>query len=32
MASTGLNFANLTPDNGAVKDLRKLIFRAVLGA
>ena len=32
MASTGLNFENLTPDNGAVRDLRKLIFLAVLGA
>lgn len=32
MASTGLNFNNLTPDNGAVRDLRKLIFLAVLGA
>lgn len=32
MASTGLNFSNLTPDNGAVKDLRKLIFLSVLGA
>lgn len=32
MASTGLNFSNLTPDNGAVRDLRKLIFLAVLGA
>lgn len=31
MASTGLNFSNLTPDNGAVKDLRQLIFLAVLG-
>ena len=32
MASTGLNFQNLTPDNGAVRDLRKLIFLSVLGA
>ena len=32
MASIGLNFENLTPDNGAVRDLRKLIFLAVLGA
>lgn len=32
MASTGLNFENLTPDNGAVRELNKLIFRAVLGA
>lgn len=30
MASTGINFANLTPDNGAISDLRELIFRAVL--
>lgn len=29
MASTGLNFSNLTPDNGAVKDLKRLIFLAV---
>ena len=29
MASTGLNFANLTPDNGAIKDLKRLIFLAV---
>lgn len=32
MASTGLNFSNLTPDNGAIRDLRELIFRAVLDA
>ena len=32
MASTGLNFENLTPDNGAVRELNQLIFRAVLGA
>ena len=32
MASTGLNFANLTPDNGAIRDLREMIFRAVLDA
>ena len=31
MASTGLNFSNLTADNGAVKDLRQLIFLSVLG-
>jgi hypothetical protein len=31
MASTGINFANLTPDNGAVRDLKELIFRSVLG-
>lgn len=30
MASTGLNFMNLTPDNGAIQTLRELIFRAVL--
>lgn len=30
MASTGINFVNLTPDNGAIRDLRELIFRAVL--
>ena len=30
MASAGLNFANLTPDNGAVRDMKELIFRAVL--
>ena len=30
MASTGINFANLTPDNGAIRELRELIFRAVL--
>ncbi|WP_418991862.1 hypothetical protein [Alistipes sp.] len=29
MASTGLNFANLTPDDGAIKDLKRLIFLAV---
>lgn len=29
MASVGLNFANLTPDNGAVRDLRELIFLSV---
>lgn len=32
MASTGLNFANLTPDNGAICELREMIFRAVLDA
>lgn len=31
MASTGLNFSNLTPDNGAVRDLKQLIFLSVLG-
>lgn len=29
MPSTGLNFANLTPSNGAVSDLKRLIFLAV---
>lgn len=29
MASAGLNFANLTPDNGAVKSLKELVFLAV---
>lgn len=29
MASTGLEFKNLTPDNGAVRDLRRLIFLSV---
>lgn len=29
MASSGLNFAKLTPDNGAVRDLKELIFLAV---
>lgn len=31
MASTGLNFTNLTADNGAVRDLKQLIFLSVLG-
>ena len=30
MASTGLDFAKLTPDNGAVRDLRELIFLSVM--
>lgn len=30
MASTGLNFANLTPDNGAVRDLKALIFESIV--
>lgn len=30
MASTGLNFTNITPDNGAVRDLSKLVFTSVL--
>ncbi len=29
MASTGLDFKNLTPDNGAVRDLRRLIFLSI---
>lgn len=29
MASTGLNFSNLTPQNGAVDDLKRLIFLAI---
>lgn len=31
MASSGINFTNLTPDNGAVRDLKQLIFLSVLG-
>lgn len=30
MASTGLNFANLTPDNGAIRDLKGLILMKML--
>lgn len=30
MASSGLYFTNITPDNGAVRDLNKLIFKDVL--
>lgn len=30
MASTGLNFANLTPDNGAIRDLKGLILLQAL--
>lgn len=29
MASTGLDFTKLTPDNGAVRDLRELVFLSV---
>lgn len=29
MASSGLNFARLTPDNGAVRDLRELIYLSI---
>lgn len=32
MASTGIDFVKLTPDNGAVRDLKQLIFLSVLGA
>lgn len=32
MASTGLNFSNITPDNGAVREISKLIFKDVLSA
>lgn len=31
MASTGLNFSQLTPDNGAVKELKQLILLSVMG-
>lgn len=31
MASTGLNFANLTPSNGALQQLNELLFLKVLG-
>ena len=30
MASAGLNFNNITPPNGAVRDLNKLVFKDVL--
>ena len=30
MASAGLYFSNITPDNGAVRDLNKLVFKDVL--
>ena len=30
MASAGLYFTNITPDNGAVRDLNKLVFKDVL--
>ena len=32
MASSGLYFSNITPDNGAVRDLNKLVFKDVLSA
>jgi hypothetical protein len=32
MATTGLDFSKLTPSNGALTDLRELIFLSVLGA
>lgn len=32
MASTGLNFNNITPPNGAVRDLNELVFKDVLSA
>lgn len=32
MASVGLNFANITPDNGAVRELSRLVFLEVLQA
>lgn len=32
MASAGLNFTNITPDNGAVRDLSRLVFKDVLSA
>lgn len=32
MASTGIDFVKLTPSNGAVRDLKQLIFLSVLGA
>ena len=32
MASVGLNFSNITPDNGAVREVGKLIFKDVLSA
>ena len=32
MASAGLYFTNITPDNGAVRDLNKLVFKDVLAA
>ena len=32
MASTGLDFTQITPDNGAVRDLNRLVFKDVLSA
>lgn len=32
MASSGLYFTNITPDNGAVRDLNRLVFKDVLAA
>ena len=32
MASVGLDFNNITPDNGAVRDLNRLVFKDVLTA
>ena len=32
MASAGLYFSNITPDNGAVRDLNRLVFKDVLAA
>ena len=32
MASSGLTFANITPDNGAVREINRLVFKDVLSA
>lgn len=32
MASVGLDFSNITPDNGAVREVNKLVFKEVLQA
>jgi hypothetical protein len=32
MASTGLDFTQITPDNGAVRDINRLVFKDVLSA
>lgn len=32
MASSGLYFTNITPDNGAVREINKLVFKDVLSA
>ena len=32
MASTGLDFSQITPDNGAIRELNKLVFKDVLSA